>query len=106
MVSALRRAGPEHDDSLIAAFHTRLLEPLSVLILVLFAIPIGIGDERGDSLPRALLRALLFALAFWLCWTLAVFAARLPGVPGWAPTWGIVLSALGLGVWRYQHITE
>ena len=62
--------------------------------------------ERDDSLPRTLLRSLLFALGFWLCWTLAVFAARLPGVPPYAPTWGIAFAALALGAWRYRRITE
>lgn len=107
MARALRRASPEQAGPLAAAFHSRLLEPLSVLILVLFAIPLGVSDmERGDSLPRALLRSLLFALAFWLCWTLAVFAARLPGVPPFAPTWAFALGALALGSWRYRRISE
>jgi len=107
LARALRRAPPEHLSALGTAFHSRLLEPLSVLILVLFAIPLGVSDvERGDSLPRALLRSLLFALAFWLCWTLAVFAARLPDVPAFAPLWLLTLGALALGAWRYQRISE
>jgi lipopolysaccharide export LptBFGC system permease protein LptF len=107
LARALRHTEPEQSSALAAAFHSRLLEPLSVLILVLFAIPLGVSDvERGDSLPRALLRSLLFALAFWLCWTLAIFAARLPGMPAFAPIWLLVLGALALGAWRYRIISE
>jgi lipopolysaccharide export LptBFGC system permease protein LptF len=107
MARALRTSEPETRPALSAAFHGRVLEPLSTLILVLFAIPLGVRDvERGDSLPRALLRALGFALAFWLSWTLAVFASRLPGVPPFVPTWALVIGALLLGSWRYREITE
>jgi lipopolysaccharide export LptBFGC system permease protein LptF len=107
LARAFRNAEPEARAALAAAFHGRLLEPLSTLILVLFAIPFGVRDvERGDSLPRALLRALLVALGFWLSWTLAVFASRISGVPPFAPVWALVIGALLLGSWRYRQITE
>jgi LPS export ABC transporter permease LptG len=110
MARALRRleAGEAEQAALLgAAFHSRLLEPAAVLILVLFAIPLGVGDSRqGDSLPRALLQSLGFALAFWLCWALALVAAHLPWVPAFAPPWLVVIAALVLGTWRYRRISE
>lgn len=107
LARGMRQVDPEARSALAAAFHGRLLEPLSTLILVLFAIPLGARDvERGDSLPRALLRALVVALGFWLCWTLAVFASRLASVPAFAPTWALAIAALSLGAWRYRTITE
>jgi lipopolysaccharide export LptBFGC system permease protein LptF len=101
---AMRKASPEENSALAAAFHGRLLEPLSVLIVVLFAIPLAVG--AGDSLARALVRSLALATAFWLCWTVALFTAHLPGVPPFAPLWALVLTALALGAWRYQKISE
>jgi len=107
LARALRRAEPGTRPALSSAFHGRLLEPLATLILVLFAVPLGLGDvERGDSLPRALLRALGCALGFWLSWTLAIFASRQPGIPPFAPLWATAITALLLGSWRYRGITE
>jgi lipopolysaccharide export system permease protein len=89
------------------AFHSRLAQPLTVLIVVLFAIPFATGDPgRGDSLPRALLRSLGAAGVFWLCWTLALLAARTGRVPAPLPVWGVTLGALALGIWRYRTIPE
>jgi lipopolysaccharide export system permease protein len=89
------------------AFHSRLAQPFTVLIVVLFAIPFATGDPgRGDSLPRALLRSLAAAGAFWLCWTVALLAARTGRVPAPLPVWGVTLGALALGFWRYRTIPE
>jgi len=88
------------------AFHSRLAQPLAVLIVVLFAIPFSTGDGRGDSLPQALLRSLLAAFLFWLSWTLALLTARTGAVPPPLPVWGVTLGALALGLWRYRAIPE
>jgi lipopolysaccharide export system permease protein len=84
------REHPYSDSTLIelqAAFHRRLAQPLSVLVLVLLALPFAIGDvERPDSLPRALLRALAASLLFWLAWGVGVFIA--------------------VGSWRFRRIME
>ncbi len=88
------------------AFHSRLAQPLAVLILVLLALPLATGDVRGETLPRALLRALLAAAGFWLAWTLALLTARSGVVPPAVPIWGVTLSALALGVWRFRGIEE
>ena len=89
------------------AFHSRLAQPLGVLIVVLLAIPFATGDAgRGDSLPRALLRALAAAAGFWLCWTLALLSARTGAVPAPLPVWGVTMGALAIGLWRYRAIPE
>jgi lipopolysaccharide export system permease protein len=88
------------------AFHSRLAQPLAVLIVVLLALPIAAGDARGDSLPRALLRSLLATAGFWLAWTLALLVGRSGVVPPPFPVWGVTLGALGLGYWRFRSIRE
>jgi lipopolysaccharide export system permease protein len=112
LVRAIRELGEQGPEApelarLRTALHGRLLEPIAVVILVLFAIPLGIGDvERGDSLPRALLLSLLWAMGFWLCWTLAVLLGQSGTVPAFAPVWLVTVAALVLGLWRYARIKE
>jgi lipopolysaccharide export system permease protein len=89
------------------AFHSRLAQPFTVLIMVLLALPFATGDsQRGESLPRALLRSLLAAAAFWLVWTLALLIARSGAVPAPILVWGVTLGALALGTWRFRRIAE
>ena len=74
---------PRASAALWTALHTRLLEPVGILFLVLLVIPLGVGDvERGDSLPRALLQSLGWTLGFWLAWAAAVFVAQQADRPG------------------------
>lgn len=87
-------------------FHSRLAQPLAVLIVVLLALPFAAGEARGESLPRALLRSLLAAACFFLAWTLALLAARSGVVPPPIPVWGVTLAALALGYWRFRGIQE
>ena len=88
-------------------FHSRLAEPLSVLILVLLALPFAIGDvERGDSFARALLASLTAAAAFWMIWSVALAAGSSGVVPPALPVWGVVVLSLGLGSWRYRLIPQ
>lgn len=88
-------------------FHSRLAQPLGVLVLVLLALPFAIGDvERGDSLPSSLLLALAAAAAYWLAWTLALLAGQSGQVPAALPVWGVTVLFLGVGVWRFRRISE
>ena len=88
------------------AFHSRLAQPFTVLIVVLLALPFATGDARGESFPRALLRSLLAATAFFLAWTLALLAGRSGVVPPPLPIWGVTFAALGVGYWRFRSIQE
>jgi lipopolysaccharide export system permease protein len=89
------------------SFHARLAQPLSVLILVLIAIPFAIGDlERGDSLARALLWSLGGAALYWVAWTLALAVGRSGALPPAAPPWGITVGFLAAGAWRFRTIRE
>jgi lipopolysaccharide export system permease protein len=89
------------------AFHSRLAQPFTVLIVVLLALPFATGDsQRGESLPRALLRSLLAAAGFWLAWTLGLLVARSGALPPPVPVWAVTLGALALGLWRFRRIEE
>jgi lipopolysaccharide export system permease protein len=88
------------------AFHSRLAQPLSVLIVVLLALPFATGDSRGESLPRALLRSLFASAAFFLLWTLALLTAQSGVVAAPLPVWGVTGAALLFGYWRFSRIPE
>lgn len=89
------------------AFHSRLAQPFTVLIVVLLALPFATGDsQRGESLPRALLRSLLAAAGFWLAWTLALLVARSGAIAPPIAVWSVTLGALALGAWRFRRIAE
>ncbi len=88
------------------AFHSRLAQNFSVLIVVLLALPFAAGDARGESLPRALLLSLLAAAGFWLAWTLAVLLGGGGAVPPAIPIWGVTLAALAFGYLRFRTIPE
>ncbi len=104
-------AGPGGDPALRlareVAFHARLAAPFAIVILVLLAIPIAVGDvERGDSLPRALVTAIGAAGVYFLAWTLGLRSAGSGALPALAPIWGVTLIALGIGGWRYARLKE
>ena len=93
--------------ALETSLHSRIAQPLAVLVLVLLAIPFAIGDvERGDSLPRGLLWSVAAASAFWLTWTLALLIAKNGRVPPALPVWGLILLFLAAGWWRFRMIRE
>lgn len=92
---------------LAVSFHSRLAQPLSVLILVLFAIPFAVGDvERGDSLARALLWSMGAAIAYWVVWTLALATGNSGAAPPALLVWGTTVAFLAAGGWRFRAISE
>jgi lipopolysaccharide export LptBFGC system permease protein LptF len=89
------------------AFHARIAQPLSILVLVLFALRFAIRDtERGDSLARALLWSLGVTAVFWVCFTLALFAGRSAVVAAPVPIWLVLAAFLAAGVSRFRAIEE
>lgn len=99
--------GLESLAPLLVALHARIAQPLSVLILVLFAIPFAVGDvERGDSLARALLWSLGVGVVYFTSWTLALLAGGSGAVPPAVPLWGVTALFLLAGVWRFRSISE
>ncbi len=93
--------------ALQTTFHGRLAQPLAALILVLLAIPFGLGDdERGSSLPRALLLSMACAGGYWLLWTAGLLTGLSGLVSPFVPIWGVTLLALGVGLYRYRQIAE
>lgn len=104
------RAGVGDSNALAAletALHERIAQPISILLLVLLAIPYAIGDgDRGDSLARALLLAIGVAAAFFLAWSIAIFSARSGVLPPPLPIWGVTLLFLTAGIWRFRRISE
>ena len=101
-------AGPPREAAALATvFHSRALEPLAVVALVLFAIPLALGAaERGESLPRALLLSVAWAAGYWLAWALALQVSQRGSLPPFLPLWGVALGALALGLERYRRLRE
>jgi lipopolysaccharide export LptBFGC system permease protein LptF len=102
-----RESDAERRASFAVAFHARIAQPLSILVLVLFAIRFAIGDtERGDSLARALLWSLGVTAGFWACWTLALIAGRSAAVAAPLPIWLVTTAFLAAGLARFRAIEE
>jgi lipopolysaccharide export system permease protein len=102
-----RETDAQRRASYSVAFHARIAQPMSMLVLVLFALYFATGDsERGDSLARTLLRALGVTAAFWVCFTLALIVGRSAVVPPPLPVWLVTAAFLALGVQRFRAIEE
>ena len=102
-------SNPTEIRVLRGAFHGRLALPLAVLVLVLLAVPEGLGGNDRDeaSLPKSLLKALGLMTGFWAIWTLARLGSQSGGeLWGVALLWGTMALALAFGAWRFQRINE
>ena len=107
LASRMRDEAGEQLTSLEASFHGRLAQPLSVLVLVLLALPFAVRDaERGDSFPRALLAALVAAGGFFALWSGALLAARMGILPPALPVWAVMLGVLAAASWRFRQVSE
>jgi lipopolysaccharide export system permease protein len=90
-----------------AAFHARLAQPFAVLVFVLLAVGLSVGqEERSDTFGRALLRGLIAATLYWTAWTAALLAAGTGAVPPALPVWGVTGLFLLAGVFIYRRIPE
>jgi lipopolysaccharide export LptBFGC system permease protein LptF len=78
-----------------ALLHTRLSEPMSVLLFALLAIPLGLRVEQTKSLSRGALQAVLLIFLYYLTRDTAANLALEGVLPAAAP-WG-VLAVFGAG---------
>jgi lipopolysaccharide export system permease protein len=102
-----RAGNPAQLVNLETAFHARIAQPCAVLVLVLFAVGLSVGEgERQDTLGRALLRALLAAVVYWTAWTAALVLAGSGAIPPALPIWGVTALFLIGGAFLYQRIPE
>ena len=94
--------------TLRTSFHQRLAQPLSVLILVLLAVPFALGtsERPEESLPRAMLRALALCGVFWVGWGVTLIGSHNGTVPPVAPLWIVSALFIGLGSWRFAKVPE
>jgi lipopolysaccharide export system permease protein len=90
-----------------AAFHARIAQPLAVLVFVLFAVGLSIGEaESRDTFGRALVRGLIAAMLYWIAWTAALLAAGSGTVPPAFPVWGVTGLFLLVGAFIYRRVPE
>lgn len=107
LASRMRDEVGESLVALEASFHGRLAQPLSVLVLVLLALPYAARDtDRGDSFPRALLVAMAGAGGFFAVWSGALLTARTGIVPPALTIWVVMLGFLAFGSWRFRQVSE
>jgi lipopolysaccharide export system permease protein len=109
LVQSIRESQSEPKEAIRmeTALHRRLSHPLSVLVLVLLAIPFAVTDaDRHDSLPKAMLIAIGCAMAYWGLGT----ASQIIGASGYAPPsltiWSLPFAAISVGLWRFHGIKE
>jgi lipopolysaccharide export system permease protein len=83
-----------------ALFHSRLAEPLTVLLFALLAIPIGMAVEQSRSLAVAALQGVaIIAIFYGVLTTTAIMAAG--GIAAAIPSPWILLALFGgYGAWR------
>jgi lipopolysaccharide export LptBFGC system permease protein LptF len=86
-----------------ALFHSRLAEPLTVLLFALLAIPIGLAVEQSRSLAVAALQGVaIVAIFYGMLTTTAIMAAG--GVAAAIPSPWILLALFGgYGAWRFAR---
>ncbi len=86
-----------------ALFHSRLAEPLTVLLFALLAIPIGLAVEQSRSLAVAALQGVAMVGIFYgVLTTTAIMAAS--GLAGAIPSPWILLALFGgYGAWRFAR---
>jgi lipopolysaccharide export system permease protein len=86
-----------------ALFHSRLAEPLTVLLFALLAIPIGLAVERSRSLAVAALHGVAVVGVFYgVLTTTAIVAASGVAVAVLSP-WLLLALFGGYGAWRFAR---
>ena len=90
-----------------AAFHARIAQPLAVLVFVLLAVGLSVGEaDRRDTFGRALVRGLIAATLYWIAWTAALLAAGSGAIPPAFPVWGVTGLFLLVGAFIYRRVPE
>jgi lipopolysaccharide export system permease protein len=87
-----------------ALFHSRLAEPLTVLLFALLAIPLALAVEHSRSLATAAVRGIALIGVFYTLQTVAAIVAS-EGVTAAIPGPWILLVAFGVwGSWRFARV--
>jgi lipopolysaccharide export system permease protein len=85
-------------------FHVRLTDPLTVILFVLLAIPIGLGVERTRSLSGQALVGVAIVGVFYALRTAGATIAAGGAVPAALPPWLLLAGFGGVGIWRLATI--
>ena len=87
-----------------ALFHSRLAEPLSVIVFALLAIPLGMAVERSRSLATAAVQGVALICVFYTLQTAAAMGAA-GGVEAAVPAPWILLGGFATwGAWRFARV--
>jgi LPS export ABC transporter permease LptG len=87
-----------------ALLHTRLADPLTVLVFALLGIPLGLGVERSRSLATAAVQGIGLLGAFYTLQTGAAIVAA-GGVEAAVPAPWILLAGFAIwGSWRFARV--
>ena len=87
-----------------AMFHSRLAEPLSVLIFALLALPLGLGVEQSRSLANAAVKGVIVLGLYYALQTTGSIVAT-GGVAAAVPVPWFLLGGFGAwGAWRLYRV--
>jgi lipopolysaccharide export system permease protein len=101
---AARRSEGEETSRARALLHARLVDPASVLLFALLAVPLALRVERSRSLAVAGLRGVGLVAAFWGLHRLGTTLALEGLAPAVATSWAVLLGFLAFGAWRLARV--
>jgi LPS export ABC transporter permease LptG len=84
--------------------HTRLSDPLTVLVFALIAIPLGFGVEQSRSLAAAAVVGIVILGVFYTVRTTAAIAAARGLAPGSLGPWLVLAAFAGFGAVRFTRV--
>ena len=88
----------------LTLFHTRLTEPLAVLLLTALAVPLALMVERTRSLGLPALLAVAWLASFFVARNIGVTLAAEGLVPPSARPWSATLVFAAVATWRLARI--
>jgi lipopolysaccharide export system permease protein len=102
----VRRRDGDSVERFQALFHSRLAEPLAVLLFALFAIPFALSVERQRTLAIPALGGVLVVAAFLGLRSVATTLALQGAAPAAATPWTLLALFGGLGLWRLLRVAR
>lgn len=104
MLDLHRHIQQEHDSAAVAEWHRRLLLPTSVLVLMLFAVPISMEPKRSGSAGAYIVGVLVLLLVYNM--QIALHQQVVKEQFAWWSMWLGQLLMAGLGLYLFHRVSR